>query len=155
MLYRRQLHLFQFAEPSQDQRHVRSSHWSNKLDSGSRSYPEDLKKPLGREVKHPVSCETALIITVTWTTENFINMLIIIKPSKPTRSARFCACGSRDRQHCDLRHGWVSVSKSWKRQRRQSRPLNKYHTRSWSFSNVWCHVMKVNVKQLTTAIRSL
>ena len=65
--YRIQPDLFLLVEPRQDQQLVRSSHRSNTLDFGFGSYPEELKKPLGREVKRPVSYNTALIITVTWT----------------------------------------------------------------------------------------
>lgn len=67
VLYRIQLDLFLLVEPCQVQRRVRRS---NKPDFGFGSYPEELKKPLVREVKRPVSYNTALIITVTWTIQN-------------------------------------------------------------------------------------
>lgn len=67
MFYRIQLDLFLLVEPCQVQRRERRS---NKPDCGFGSYPEELKKPLVREVKHPVSYDTALIITVTWTIQN-------------------------------------------------------------------------------------
>lgn len=70
VFYRIQLDLFLLVEPCQVQGRVRSSHWSNKPDFGFGSYPEELKKPVVREVKHPVSYDTALIITVTWTIQN-------------------------------------------------------------------------------------
>lgn len=70
VFYRIQLDLFLLVEPCQVQGRVRSSRWSNKPDFGFGSYPEELKKPLVREVKRPVSYDTALIITVTWTIQN-------------------------------------------------------------------------------------
>lgn len=70
MLYRIQLDLFLLVEPCQVQGRVRSLRWSNKPDCGFGSFPEELKKPLRREVKRPVSFNTALIITVTLTIQN-------------------------------------------------------------------------------------
>lgn len=122
VLYRIQLDLFLLVEPCQVQRRVRRS---NKPDFGFGSFPEELKKPLRREVKRPVSCDTALIITVTWTIQNLHQHVNYNKNPPNTHCLCMWVEGWSALSRL-LLNDYVSIFKTRKRRRRQSRPLSKY-----------------------------